>query len=101
PASAAAERGAFQLGLNQYRLGKPAQALETWQAQARQSTPNGGDRAKTLLWLGKAQQALGRAGEAAVAWDAGAAADPAGYYRLRAAALRPGASGISHQTSAG
>lgn len=89
PNSPYAEGAAFQRGLDEFRLGRPAQALETWQTQLRRF-PKGEQSAKTWLWIGKLQASAGQSAAARQAWTSASAIDPAGYYGLRATALAGG-----------
>lgn len=73
----------FLAGVARFRLGDHAGALTTFQRDLLLST-QADDKARAYLWIGKAQQQLGDAASAQSAWQQGQAADPAGYYSLRA-----------------
>jgi soluble lytic murein transglycosylase len=73
----------FLAGVTRYRLGDYARALTTFQRDLLlASEPE--DKARAYLWIGKTQQQQGNAADAQAAWQQAQAADPAGYYSLRA-----------------
>jgi soluble lytic murein transglycosylase len=73
----------FLAGVSRFRLGDYAGALTTFQRDLLLSTlPE--DKARSYLWIGKSQQQLGDGSSAQASWQQGQAADPAGYYSLRA-----------------
>ena len=73
----------FLAGVTRFRLGDHAGALTTLQRDLLLSTlPE--DKARAYLWIGKTQQQLGDGTAAEASWQQGQAADPAGYYSLRA-----------------
>jgi peptidoglycan lytic transglycosylase len=84
-----AQDGAFQAGIAYVRLRDYAAALNAFQT-AEGLASDTGARAAALLWQGKAKQALGDSAGAAASWQAAAAADPTGYYSLRASDLLAG-----------
>ena len=91
PESAEAFDGGFQAGIAYYRqsaFGASLGAFQSAEAVAQESS----QRAASLLWIGKAKQALGDAGGAQEAWRSAESADPTGYYSLRAADLLAGRS---------
>ncbi|HEX2997760.1 MAG TPA: transglycosylase SLT domain-containing protein, partial [Anaerolineales bacterium] len=73
----------FQAGIMRYRLGDYAKALATFQRDLLLST-KAEDTARAHLWIGKTQQQLGDNVAAQASWQQGQAADPAGYYSMRA-----------------
>jgi soluble lytic murein transglycosylase len=89
PGTSQAYDGASQAGLAQFRLQAYDAALLAFQT-AEGIAPDKGSRAASLLWEGKARQAQGDSSGAAEAWQAAAAADPTGYYSLRASDLLAG-----------
>ncbi len=89
PASAEAFDGAFQAGIAHVRLQATGSAESAFRI-AEGSAQDPAERAAALLWIGKSRQALGDSGGAAEAWQAAVAADPTGYYSLRAADLLAG-----------
>jgi soluble lytic murein transglycosylase len=86
PASAEASDGAFQAGIAHVRLQASVSAESAFRF-AEASAQDPGERAAALLWIGKSRQALGDISGATEAWQAASAADPTGYYSLRAADL--------------
>jgi soluble lytic murein transglycosylase len=73
----------FLAGVTRFRLGDYPGALTTFQRDLLLSTlPE--DKARAYLWIGKSQQQLGDGASAQASWQQGQAADPAGYYSLRA-----------------
>jgi len=89
PSSGEAFAGAFQGGIARYRQPAFDQALAAFQT-ADTSSQDPAERAAALLWIGKARQALGDSAGAGEAWRAAEAADPTGYYSLRAGDLLVG-----------
>jgi soluble lytic murein transglycosylase len=96
----------FRNGLQSYRLGDLAQAaiawntlaslypasfcypaVTDWRTRAEIYPPNSPCRPAALLWLGKVRLAQGDLQAARAAFAEAAAADPQGYYGLRAAEL--------------
>ena len=73
----------FLAGVTRFRLGDYAGALTTFQRDLLLST-QAEDKARAYLWIGKTQQQLGDGSSAQASWQQGQAADPAGYYSLRA-----------------
>jgi soluble lytic murein transglycosylase len=73
----------FLAGVTRFRLGDYAAALTTFQRDLLLSTQPE-DKARAYLWIGKTQQQLGDGESAQASWQQGQAADPAGYYSLRA-----------------
>jgi soluble lytic murein transglycosylase len=73
----------FLAGVTRFRLGDHAGALTTFQRDLLLSTQPD-DKARAYLWIGKTQQQLGDGASAQASWQQGQAADPAGYYSLRA-----------------
>jgi soluble lytic murein transglycosylase len=73
----------FLAGVTRFRLGNYAEALTTLQRDLLLSTEPE-DKARAFFWIGKTQQKLGDNTSAQDAWQQGQAADPAGYYSLRA-----------------
>jgi soluble lytic murein transglycosylase len=89
PSSGEAFAAAFQSGIARFRQPAYDQALAAFQI-AETASQDSGERAAALLWLGKSRQALGDSTGAGDAWRAAEAADPTGYYSLRAADLLAG-----------
>jgi soluble lytic murein transglycosylase len=73
----------FLAGITRYRLNDHAGALTTLQRDLLLSAQPE-DRARAFFWIGKTQQQLGDGTSAQDSWQQGQAADPAGYYSLRA-----------------
>jgi soluble lytic murein transglycosylase len=89
PGSEFAWQGAFEAGIAQYRAmdyegARMAFAL----AEGIAAAP--GDRAAARLWIGKTRLAQGDAVGTVTDWQAAAAADPTGYYSVRAEDLLAG-----------
>jgi len=79
----------FLAGITRYRLGDQAGSLTTFQRALLLSTlPE--DKARADLWIGKLQQQAGDAAAAEASWQQAQAADPSGYYGLRARDLLTG-----------
>jgi soluble lytic murein transglycosylase len=79
----------FLAGVARYRLGDYEKALTTLQRSLLLST-KAEDTARAYLWIGKAQEQLGDSAAAQTSWKQGQAADPGGYYSLRARDLLMG-----------
>ncbi|MBN2114988.1 MAG: tetratricopeptide repeat protein [Anaerolineales bacterium] len=79
----------FLAGIMRYRLGDYAKALTTFQRDLLLSAKSE-DTARAYLWIGKTQQQVGDGAAAQASWQQGQAADPAGYYSLRARDLLMG-----------
>ena len=89
PNSRLAFRGAFLSGITRYRLTENASARDAFLfADALSNNPT--ERATARLWIGKTYVAEGNGAEAEQAWRSAAAADPTGYYSLRAEELIAG-----------
>lgn len=73
----------FLAGVTRYRLGDFSKALTTLQRSLLLST-QAEDTARAYLWIGKTQQHLGDSAASQTSWQQGQAADPGGYYSLRA-----------------
>lgn len=76
----------FLAGIARYRLADQAGALTTFQRSLLLSV-KAEDKARAYLWIGKIQQQSGDKASAEASWQQAQAADPAGYYGLRAADL--------------
>ncbi len=83
-----AAEGAFLAGVTLYRLGKYEAAAAQFTAAANRPAAAAERKAGAWLWLAKTQQLRGAAEEAAAAFEQAIAADPGGYYSLRAAELK-------------
>jgi len=82
-------RGAFLSGITRYRLMDNVSARDAFLfADALGLNPT--EHAAARLWIGKTYQAEGNGVEAQQAWGSAAAADPTGYYSLRAEELISG-----------
>jgi soluble lytic murein transglycosylase len=79
----------FLAGVARYRLGDYEKALTTLQRSLLLST-KAEDTARAYLWIAKAQEQLGDSAAAQTSWKQGQAADPGGYYSLRARDLLMG-----------
>ncbi len=84
-----AHEARFKSGIASFRLGENAKALESFQ-QAFSSASLPADRAADQLWIGKTYIALGQTDQGRSAWEFAIAADPGGYYGLRADDLLAG-----------
>jgi soluble lytic murein transglycosylase-like protein/TolA-binding protein len=74
----------FRLAFVQFEQGNLTDSANGWRDLAsRQTAPQ--DRAQAQFWLGKALHASGSDVDARAAWSAAAAADPGGFYGVRAA----------------
>ena len=76
----------FLAGLSRYRLGDYSGALTTFQRDLLLSTKPE-DRARALMWIGKAQTKLGETSSATAAWQQAQAIDPSNYYCIRSREL--------------
>ena len=74
----------FRLAFVQFQQGVFGPAIEGWRDLSGRVTA-ADERAQALFWLGKALHASGDEGGASAAWSAARAADPRGFYGLRAA----------------
>jgi soluble lytic murein transglycosylase len=79
----------FLAGVTRFRLNDHAGALATFQRELLLSAQPE-DKARAYLWIGKTQQQLGDSASAQASWQQGQAADPTGYYSLRARDLLMG-----------
>ncbi len=89
PSSDQSFQGAFFAGILHYRRGEltsSAASLNRAILLALEPLESAG----AYLWLGKVSQSLGETGKAQEYWNSAAAADPAGYYGLRAKELTEG-----------
>ncbi|MFV9675151.1 MAG: tetratricopeptide repeat protein [Anaerolineales bacterium] len=91
PNAPQAFRAAFLAGIQYFRLGENGQA-ETAFERALELSLSSEDRAAAQLWIGKSRQASGDSDAAQQAFKAAEAADPNGYYSLRAADILKGRS---------
>lgn len=89
PASSYAYWGSWESGFVLYRLGEYAAARNSFQ-QANAFANDSAKLAATQLWVGKTHQAQGDQETARTAWGLAAAADPTGYYSVRAQDLLDG-----------
>jgi soluble lytic murein transglycosylase len=89
PTSDLADQGAYEAGIARYRTGAFDEARQAFEL-ARQIANAPGDTARAALWIGKVYQAAGDAASARESWLEAAAADPTGYYSVRAADLVDG-----------
>jgi soluble lytic murein transglycosylase len=83
PADENARDARFRAGLSAWRTGNLPRAAELWSAVSDNS--EGLDHARAEYWLGRSAADGGATDIAATHWRAAAAADPTGYYGLRAA----------------
>ncbi len=89
PSYSLASTAVFFAGLMQYRQADYNTALPLFERSlVAASVPE--DQARAYLWVGKAQQKLGRATETQNAWQLAQNADPGGYYSERASDLLQG-----------
>lgn len=84
----------FLAGITYFRLGEFEAARTAFERALNQSI-NPQQRAASLLWIGKTQQALGNNLEATNVWQQAAFIDPTGYYSERASELLAGESPFS------
>ena len=89
PTSEYAARAGFLIGVVRYRQAEYAAAQAAFEA-AFDAALQPDDQAAALLWVGKCRAAQGDAAGAAESWQVAAAADPDGYYSLRAQELLDG-----------
>lgn len=89
PGSALAYQAAFEAAIVLYRAGDFS-AAQSALGRAADFAGTSGQRAASLLWQGKTEQALGNGDQAQSDWEQAAAADPTGYYSERAADLLAG-----------
>jgi soluble lytic murein transglycosylase len=89
PASSLADQGASEAGIVRYRAGDFEDARQAFEL-AQQLAAEPGDTARAELWVGKSYMATGDAAAAEQAWLQAAAADPTGYYSVRAGDLVDG-----------
>lgn len=82
-----AARALLRAGINRYRLGEVARAVEIWQ-RAVGAYGASADAPALYLWLGKGQLAQRQTAEAYAAWDTLLARWPDSYAAARARALR-------------
>lgn len=90
PSSSEAAEGAFFAGIALYRVGNYESAAGQFTIAAGHAGASVERRAAAWLWVAKTQRLRGATTEAASAFDQAIAADPGGYYSLRAAELRDG-----------
>ena len=83
PGSDLVSQALFDAGIVRYRLGEYSPALTTFQRDELLSTASS-DQARAFFWIGKTEQQLGQAESAQATFQQAAAADPYGYYSLRA-----------------
>jgi len=76
----------FRSGLQSYQLGESVDAAVAWDTLAG-IYPDSPYRPAALLWMGKLRLSQGDPAAAEVAFEEASAADPLGYYGLRAADL--------------
>ena len=83
PGSVQASTAVHFMGVINYRNGNTIAALESFSRSFTLAiSPE--DKARAILWMGKAQQKLGNNEEALNAWRQGQSIDPGGYYSERA-----------------
>lgn len=82
-----AARALLRAGINRYRLGDVARAVELWQRGVRDYASSA-DAPALYLWLGKGQLAQQQTGDAYAAWDTLLTRWPESYAAARARALR-------------
>lgn len=76
----------FLAGIARYRMGDYAKAQFDFE-RGKTVSLEASDQARTLLWVGKAQEKQGRQNDARKSWEAAARLDPTGYYSERALEL--------------
>jgi soluble lytic murein transglycosylase len=91
PNAQKAFRAAFLAGIQYFRLGENNQAENAFE-RALELSLSSEDRAAAQLWVGKSRQASGDINAAQQAFKTAEAADPNGYYSLRAADVLKGRS---------
>lgn len=89
PAAAESLEALIQAGVSYYRLQDYVSARTVFQ-KALVLTDLPDVQSRALLWLGKAENALGDAAKARENWALAAQKDPTGYYSTRAAELHAG-----------
>ncbi len=89
PGTIEARDGAFLAGISRYRAGDQAGARSAFEL-AESLAADSGERARALFWIGKTYAAQGAQDAARQAWESAAAADPTGYYSVRAADVLAG-----------
>lgn len=82
-------RGFFLAGITDYRRGDYPTALDDFNRALANATAVE-DKAAAMLWIGKAQLALGDPAAAQTVWQQAADLDPTGYYSERAKELKEG-----------
>lgn len=87
PAHKQAARALLRAGVNRYRLGDVARAVELWQRGVR-DYGSSADAPALHLWLGKGHLAQQQSAEANAAWDTLLARWPESYAAARARVLR-------------
>jgi soluble lytic murein transglycosylase len=90
PDTSEAAEGAFFAGMTLFRQGDYAEAVKQFEIAANHPHAAAERKAAALMWLGKTEKIRGAATAAAAAFDKAAAADPGGYYSLRALELKKG-----------
>ncbi|MBM4421866.1 MAG: tetratricopeptide repeat protein [Chloroflexi bacterium] len=88
PNSAEAPEGAFFSGIALYRAGNYESAVGQFTAAATHAAASAERRAAAWLWAAKTQRLRGATAESESAFESAIAADPGGYYSLRAVELR-------------
>jgi len=73
-------RAVFLSGINHYRFGDYAAALNIFQ----DALNSPGDRSALYFWIGKTYQAMGEQAAAEISWREAVGIDPTGYYSERA-----------------
>ncbi|MBV6397399.1 MAG: Outer membrane protein assembly factor BamD [Anaerolineales bacterium] len=73
----------FLAGIARYRMGDYAKAQFNFE-RGKTVSIEASDQARTLLWVGKAQEKQGQDSEARKSWEEAARLDPTGYYSERA-----------------
>lgn len=86
PADEDAILAQFEAGICYYRLLQYDKALVTFMKNSLLVSANP-DKARAELWIGKTYDKLGKADEAAAAYQIAVMADPTGYYSIRAAQI--------------
>jgi soluble lytic murein transglycosylase len=89
PNTPQAYAGTFLAGISAFRLGDQARARAVFE-QALVLAADSGQRAQSLFWIGKTYAAQGADDPARQSWERAAAADPTGYYSVRAAQVLAG-----------
>lgn len=89
PASTLSYQGAFEAGIAYFRMDELEAAKQAFEAASLHSTETG-QQAASLLWIGKTVEKLEGNAAALPFWREAAAADPTGYYSVRAEDLLKG-----------